>query len=91
MAGGLLDYIMNRILSEVRSRVKVGRSSHLGLKRRTLERIELDETAVGTMGIERTSQGGLSRGEEKCAVAGVLVTIESGWHLAVVGRRSNLR
>jgi hypothetical protein len=36
----------------------------------TLERIELDETAVGTMGIEWASQRALSLGEEECAVAG---------------------
>jgi hypothetical protein len=39
----------------------------------TLERIELDETAVGTMGIEWTSQPALSRAEEECAIA-----VESG-------------
>lgn len=36
----------------------------------TLERIELDETAVGTMGIEWTSQRALSHAEEECAAAG---------------------
>jgi len=36
----------------------------------TLERTVLDEAAVGTMGIEWTSERGLSHGEEECAVAG---------------------
>jgi hypothetical protein len=71
MAGALPDYIMNRILSEVRARVKVERSSDDDdLTGRTLERIELDETAVGTMGIEWMSQPALSRAEEECVAAG---------------------
>jgi hypothetical protein len=35
-----------------------------------LERTVLDETAVGTMGIEWTTQRALSRAEEECAVEG---------------------
>jgi hypothetical protein len=62
---------MNRILSEVRPRVKVERLSYRrGVTGRTLERIGLDETAGGTMGIEWTSQPALSRAEEECVVAG---------------------
>lgn len=62
---------MNRILSEVRAGVKDERSSGGDdLTGRTLERIELDETAVSTMGIEWRSQGALSRAQGECAVAG---------------------
>lgn len=57
---------MNRILSEVRAGVKVGRSRDGdNLAGRTLERIGLDETAVGTMEIEWMSQAALSRAEEE--------------------------
>ena len=36
----------------------------------TLERIGLDETAVGTMGIEWTTRVWLGGAEEECQVAG---------------------
>ncbi len=43
----------------------------------TLERIALDETAVGTMVIEWTSQRALSHAEEECLVAGERVERKS--------------